>query len=56
MKTFLSLLNKLLNINSEILQSRLDLYVASKRPTSSTDVERILKEYERCTMKSAFYS
>jgi len=56
MKTFLRLFNKLFSINSEVLQSRLDLYVASKRPTSPADVERILKEYERFLMKGSFYS
>ena len=56
MKTILSLVNNLFNIKNEALQSQLDLYVASKCPTSPADVERILKEYERYVMKGAFYS
>jgi hypothetical protein len=56
MKTFLRLFNKLFNINSQVLQSRLDLYVASKHPTSVADVDRILKEYNSFVMKGDLYS
>ena len=56
MKTFLRLLNKLFNINSEILQSRLELYVASKRPSSIADVDRIIEDYQRLVTKGGMYS
>jgi len=56
MKTFLKFFNTLFSINSSALQSRIDLYVASKRPTSISDIERILKEYDRFVNKGGLYS
>lgn len=55
MKTFLKLFNKLFSINKQALQSRIDLYVASKHPTSIADVDRILKEYNHIVSKSGLY-
>ena len=56
MKTFLRLFNKLFTINSQALQSRIDLYVAAQRPTSVADVDRILQEYQRFVTKGGMYS
>ena len=56
MKTFLKFFNTLFSINSSWLQSRLDVYVASKRPTSVADVDRILKEYDLLVTKGGLYS
>jgi 16S rRNA G1207 methylase RsmC len=56
MKTFLRLFNKLFTINSQAVQSRIDLYVAAKRPTSVADVDRILQEYQRFVTKGGMYS
>ena len=56
MKTFLHIFNKFFNFNSQILQSRLDLYVASKRPSSVADVDRILQDYQRLVAKGGMYS
>jgi len=55
MKTFLRLFNKVFRINASNVQSRIDLYVASKRPTTIADVERILKEYDRFVSKGGLY-
>ena len=41
MKLF-QILNKIFNTN---LQTSLELYIASKRPTCAADVENITKEY-----------
>jgi hypothetical protein len=54
--SFLRAFNKLFSINKQALQSRIDLYIASKSPTSHADIERILKEYERLVNKGGLYS
>jgi hypothetical protein len=56
MKTFLRIFNKFFTFNSKILQSRLDLYVASKRPSSVADVDRIIQDYQRLVTKGGMYS
>ena len=55
MKTFLKTINALFNFNKCALQARMDLYVASKQPNSVSDVERILKEYDRYVSKGGLY-
>jgi len=56
MKSFLRIFNSLFRINTQSLQSRLDLYVASKHPTSVADIDRILKEYDIMVNKGGLYS
>jgi hypothetical protein len=56
MQTFLKLFNKFLSINKQALQSRMDLYVNSKNPSSPADLERILKEYDQFVSKGGMYS
>jgi hypothetical protein len=46
MKQFLQGILSVFSAKNSIYQSRLDSYVASKRPSSTAEVERLIKEFE----------